>query len=506
MNSADIGVYVFSGPFDAVRLGRQLGKLALRAKEAAPVQRCVLLDCHDQSLRASGRVLIESGNGLRLVSSDGRTLTQPGRAKNTFVSDLADGPVKDSLSDFPKLRALMSVGDVKMTSDSFVVVDDLDKTHVRGEILSLTSEKGEATIVTAQSLRGYDRSFNVFSAAFAGLSSQLRGAEAVFKGLFPDETPYVAKPILPLSKKDPVLKVATEIIATYLSVARQNESGVIADIDTEFLHDYRVSLRKVRSVLSLFKGVLSEEQTARLKREFSDLMEPTGRVRDLDVYLLEKELYYNLVPENLHEGLGVMFAKFDAERKRAQASLSRRFKSTGYDARMSKLKSLFADARNLEPGPNAEQEAYVYACALIWKRYRKVCKIARGITARTPDERVHELRIDCKKLRYLMEFFSPLFNPKAMKKIIKSLKGLQDNLGLFNDYSVQQDSLHRFVDFQCDEGGRANAQLSMAVGGLIAVLSQRQQHERERVMASFERFDHSDTRKLFQSLFHPTED
>ncbi|MCX8955640.1 CHAD domain-containing protein, partial [Ruegeria sp. NA] len=81
---------------------------------------------------------------------------------------------------------------------------------------------------------------------------------------------------------EPSGEVAAKIIQTYLRVARQNEEGVIADIDTEFLHDYRVSLRKIRSVISLFKSVLSVAQTAELKRVFSDLMTRTVPLRDLD--------------------------------------------------------------------------------------------------------------------------------------------------------------------------------------------------------------------------------
>ena len=45
--------------------------------------------------------------------------------------------------------------------------------------------------------------------------------------------------------------------------------------------------------------------------------------------------------------------------------------------------------------------------------------------AHTPDELVHELRIQCNKLRYLMEFFMNLYSGKTIKPLIKSLKGLQ---------------------------------------------------------------------------------
>ncbi len=64
----------------------------------------------------------------------------------------------------------------------------------------------------------------------------------------------------------------------------------------------------------------------------------------------------------------------------------------------------------------------------------------------TEDEVVHQLRINCKKLRYLMEFFAPLFPENEIKTLIKALKLLQDNLGNFNDYSVQQIFLRQVLN------------------------------------------------------------
>lgn len=234
-------------------------------------------------------------------------------------------------------------------------------------------------------------------------------------------------------------------------------------------------------------------------------MESTGRARDLDVYLLEKDSYFNLIPPNLHEGAVAMFAQFEKERSQALGRLSRLFRTQNYDNQMKKLTELFADPTNLQPGPNADRPAYEYARALIWKRYRKTCKLARGITPNTPDEAMHNLRIDCKKLRYLMEFFAPLFDAKAFKTIIKPLKKLQDNLGLFNDFSVQQEALLSFVKQHTNMQGRADAQLALSVGGLISVLDQRQLAERDRVIASFKHFDSPDIRHLFRSLFHQKE-
>lgn len=498
-------VFVLSGKFDQDEFSGLLKGLTVVFEPPSAARSFDLLDSHDQSLRAKGRLLIETGDSLQLLN-DRDFLVQDGSGTGMFVQDLPDGPVRAALKDFPKLRALMCIGSGAIISGTYAVLDDLQKTQVRGRALTLATHHGQVTILTVLPLRGYKRAFQKVCSALEELATGVSGAEVVTHGLFTDLPAYNAKPDVKLGKQEPSIEVAVDIIRTYLEVARKNEAGIVADIDTEFLHDYRVSLRRVRSVLSLFKGVFSPEQTSALKREFSNLMASTGRVRDLDVYLLEKGIYFNMIPPNLHPGVKAMFAQFEKERNRDLTVLSRRLRSAAYGRQMKQLLALFADTKRLVPGPNAERRAYDYARSLIWKRYRKVCKLARGITPNTPDEAVHELRIDCKKLRYLMEFFAPLFDKSDFKTLIKPLKKMQDNLGLFNDYSVQQETLLNFVSTQTDVRNRTSAPLAMAVGGLIAVLDQRQKAERDRVIANFRHFDSPEIQNLFRALFRQKED
>ncbi|WP_170513562.1 CHAD domain-containing protein [Ruegeria atlantica] len=498
-------MFVLSGKFDQDEFSGLVKGLTIAFEPPSAARSFDLLDSHDQSLRAKGRLLIETGGSLQLLN-DRDFLFQDGGGTGMFVQDLPDGPVRATLKDFPKLRALMCIGSGTIKSRTFAVLDDLQKTQVRGHALTLGTHHGQVTILTVQPLRGYKRAFQKVCLALEELAAGASGAEVVMQGLFAVFPAYNAKPDIELGKQEPSIEVAVDIIRTYLEVARKNEAGIVADIDTEFLHDYRVSLRRVRSVLSLFKGVFSPQQTSALKREFSDLMASTGRVRDLDVYLLEKDIYFKLIPPNLHLGAEAMFAQFKKERNRELAVLSRRLRSAAYGRQMKQLLALFADTKRLEPGPNAELRAYDYARSLIWKRYRKVCKLARGITRKTPDEAVHELRIDCKKLRYLMEFFAPLFDKSDFKMLIKPLKKMQDNLGLFNDYSVQQEALLNFVSTQSDARNRTSAPLAMAAGGLIAVLDQRQKAERDHVIANFRHFDSPEIQNLFRALFRQKED
>ncbi|WP_424830782.1 CHAD domain-containing protein [Ruegeria sp.] len=500
------GFLVLNGAIDALDISRLPKGLTGQVEVERTSKAFRILDCHDQSLSSCGRILIESGGMLRLFQEDGQVCVQRAAGKGRFVQELPDGPVRAALSDFPRLRALIEVGAGVFEQNAIVILDDLQKTVVRGVAITLTSDARQVTLVQLERLRGYGGEFEKSCAALSLNCVKNADLGAVFTLLFPDQKVYQAKPSVQLGKNEPAIQAATDIIRTFLDVARQNEAGVVADIDTEFLHDYRISLRRVRSVLSLFKGVYSDDLTARLKRIFSDHMAPTGRLRDLDVHLLEKDNYFSLVPQSLHAGLEEMFSRFETERRKERAKLSRRFRSASYKHAMQALSEEFQDHRNLEAGPTAETGAYDYARALIWKRYRKVCKLARSISRETPDDVVHELRIHCKKLRYLMEFFAPLFDKAAFKIIIKPLKKLQDNLGNFNDCSVQQEALLDLINQTTTRAGQTNGQLAMAAGGLIAVLSQRQQAERDRVVANFEHFDSPKIRRLFQSLFHASED
>ena len=68
-----------------------------------------------------------------------------------------------------------------------------------------------------------------------------------------------------------------------------------------------------------------------------------------------------------------------------------------------------------------------------------------AITDETPSEALHELRKNCKKLRYLIEFYRSIYSEKDVKPAIKALKILLDNLGLFQDLEVQANKLREFA-------------------------------------------------------------
>ena len=86
------------------------------------------------------------------------------------------------------------------------------------------------------------------------------------------------------------------IFSHLLRAIKLNEQGTIADTDSEFLHDFRVAVRRTRVGLNQVKNVLPEDVLTRYKEFFSWLGQMTGETRDLDVYLLNFEQYKKNCP------------------------------------------------------------------------------------------------------------------------------------------------------------------------------------------------------------------
>ena len=504
MSKPDNMTFTLEGSIQHNSMGEKLGKLKLQYQndeEALPFE---LLDCFDQSIRKSEQALIFTKNRLMLLQQDGTILTQAAVEASGFIANQSDGPVKTALSFVSPLRRILVVGRGTLSYIQVNAVDNENKTHVRAHLRTFQAKGLDAqmTFATLQALRGYDSALNLMRQKIDQLGYKVeQDISTMYNRLIAGYQPYNPKPVIAISREELAFQAANDIIKTYIEVARLNEPGIIADVDSEFLHDYRVSLRKIRSVVSLFKGVYSDEQTQTLKQAFSDLMSPTGRLRDLDVYLLDREHYFELLPESLHEGLDILFNVFEIERNDQLKMITAHLKSPAYNDSIKGLLTLFTGSGKLQVGANADHSAYLYACELIWKRYRKVCKIARAIDPTTADSEVHDLRIHCKKLRYLMEFFSPIFPAKTIKGLIKALKLLQDNLGLFNDYSVQQVSLQSFILSHTSKNRKQDLSIAKSVGALIAMLHQKQLEERAKVISNFKIFDSLTTQQQFQKLF-----
>ncbi len=471
--------------------------------EQGEMQDAALLDTFDNGLFQAAKLLFLVDKHLLLLDlQTGQLLEQAAPAGRPTIGDMGKGPVVDILQEVSKLRALLPVTGIRVRRDEGRVLDDEGKTLVR--FYHLTLGRGRRKLMgmgCARYLRGYSEAYSALWQWLENCGATVcQSAGDLYTALGITLQDYSVKPEIELLPQAPVKESATTILRTFLKIARQNEQGVIADSDSEFLHDYRVCLRKVRSVLSLFTEVFDANDSNRLKEQLAAVMRTTNNLRDLDVYLLNRGEYQRLVPPSAHAGLLILFDGFAQRRKGEQKKVGSAMQSKGYLRSMDNLEALLASGDNIKNGPQAEVQSLTFARRLIMKRYRKVCKTGRDLDETTPDPIIHQLRIHCKKLRYLMEFFTPLFPPPEIKKLIRSLKTLQDTLGNFNDYSVQQEFLTKMLASDIAGGAKALA-VAHSIGALTAMLHHLQSEERRKIIENLVGFDSLEIRDSFKELF-----
>lgn len=498
-------VYIGHSALRAKALNKELGHTSLYKihEEKGEKASGIVFDTFDNILLKKELLLLQLDSTLLVVNlKQGCFIEQEFSGDWRFAADLPTGPIADMLGYLSELRAFLPIASVKIRQDKGALLDDEGKTRARYSNLNLSQNGKSVCIGIVSSLRGYKKAYEdlIQLLSKCGYSSFENSGE-IFDKLKIVRQSYISKPELALDAHAPANETASTIIREFIKIARANEPGVIADYDTEFLHDYRVSFRKVRSVLSLFKGVYEAEITQELKVEFASIMQSTNRLRDLDVYLMEKEHYFTMVPKPSLPGLNLLFDFFAKERKQELKKVRKSLGSTTYKKKVEGLQKQFKDAGALPAGSKGDLPSKVLASKLVLKRYNQVCRIAGTIDKHTEDEVVHELRISCKKLRYLMEFFTPLFQRDDIKTLIKTLKILQDNLGKFNDYSVQQEFLRQVLEEDIKSFKGNEMVLIEAIGALTAMLYNLQLKERKKVMKNFSRFNSKETSSLFKTLF-----
>jgi len=294
---------------------------------------------------------------------------------------------------------------------------------------------------------------------------------------------------------------ACKIIYQQLTRAMQlNEAGTLADTDTEFLHDFRVAVRRTRAGLSQLKNTLPTKDINRYAEFFAWLGQITGPTRDLDVYLLSYKKYKEVLPISLREDLTPLYAFLKEKQKQAQKILTKNLNRPEYRTQLNEWDA-FLTRSLVKKGRDDDAHLTIKQLAdqRIWKVYKRILKEARDISESSPAEALHDLRKTCKKLRYLLEFFQTLYPEDDMKVILKALKGFQTVLGDFQDYEVQEISIKQFSEEMM--ANKVSPNTFLAMGVLVQYLDSMKCQARNDFSDQFSLFEQAENQQIFKSLF-----
>jgi len=289
------------------------------------------------------------------------------------------------------------------------------------------------------------------------------------------------------------------ILLQLLQTMQANEDGTRRNLDSEYLHDFRVAIRRTRSALGQSKKVLPAAILQRMRTEFAWLGQITGPTRDLDVYLLNFSDYQASLPAAVRDDLDPLHEFLQRQQLQEQRLLAKRLNSRRYHELLTEWREWLEHPAD-DWGENAELPIGRLAGKRIRKASQRVLREGTTINNDSPAGDLHELRKNCKKLRYLLEFFQGLYPADKLRKLIKALKGLQNNLGTFQDLSVQAETLRRLARQMSAEGDIPSETL-LAMGMLVDHLHQRGLCCRDEFAERFVTFASQRNRQLLIELF-----
>jgi CHAD domain-containing protein len=230
-----------------------------------------------------------------------------------------------------------------------------------------------------------------------------------------------------------------------------NEAGVRYSDDIEYVHDLRVAIRRTRTALRLFAPYFRRRPLRAFRKALRTTGRKLGAVRDRDVALHK---LHHFQPSTETMDTAAVRERWQVQRAAAFSELVDWLDSAEYAefiatfaafcARPGKGARRFRTPAGSAPRPHHVSDVLP---TMLVDRFGHVRAFAWLFGADEPlaPETLHQLRIQCKFLRYNLEFARYMLGPSGTR-LVNALKALQEHLGELNDAAVTQQLLDEVGD------------------------------------------------------------
>jgi CHAD domain-containing protein len=237
----------------------------------------------------------------------------------------------------------------------------------------------------------------------------------------------------------PIAEAVRSLLADQFAVLLEQEAAYWTDDRKVAVHQMRVALRRMRALLRLYGDHFTDKTLKQLTGCMRQAGRALGAVRDLDVFIAHLKRHPETEPGDLEE----LLAAWKTRRRKARRNLTRYLRSKQYRTLIEVLAEFTST-----PGKGVRQPASAHAPVEVrhvlgtslWSRYETVWAYGPLLEAASI-ETLHDLRIECKYLRYALEFFQPIVDETKSARLITTVVAIQDHLGQLHDASVAGEML-----------------------------------------------------------------
>jgi len=513
-SAAEESVYVVRSQVSLEAITRSLHAVLPTRHHPITRHQFTVLDTFDGRVRRAGACLRQEGdNGSAAVAWQPRAGERPLAVRLeqpvSFAWDLPDGPLQQAVAPVIGPRRLLAQADAEGYGSLLEILDDRDKTVARVRIesgrarlpMSRNAWQPLPILITLTGLRGYPDVYRRLVPVIEsrpGIESCPEGLHGVMlRQVGAPERDDVSSPRVDLAPTVRAHAGARHIHRALLTVLVANEPGLRENLDTEFLHDFRVTVRRMRSLLGQIKHVFPPEAVDHFSTEFAWVGRLTGPPRDLDVLVLSLREQRRTISRSDSDLLTAFLGQAQQKEHRR---LVEALDSERYRRLLAEWEAFLERPTASEPKPrNAGHLLAEVVGRRAWRLSQRIATSARTIDRHTPAARIHDVRISAKKLRYLVDVTPAFYDAAELERILGALKRLQRVLGDFNDAHSQEARLLECGLAFGAAGGPASAVL--ALGRLAERSRRRRKRRRREVVEELSRFRSREIRLACRRAF-----
>ena len=244
----------------------------------------------------------------------------------------------------------------------------------------------------------------------------------------------VAQPSAEPRSTNDLARIQGMISDQFRQMVRHDPGTRLGD-DPEDLHQHRVAIRRLRSLLASAR-MLEPDWSASLRDELewiADLMNP---VRDLDVMIPYLRGDMQLLQPQESALLELFIDKLLADREVARIKMLKGLESERYMALLHTL-----EAATVSLVVRAVEEDLEDGAA---RQYRKLRRAVEALGDPPEDEELHRVRRLAKKARYTADLVKPT-GGKKVARYLDNIKQVQQVLGDFQDAVVAEAHITEFL-------------------------------------------------------------
>jgi len=215
----------------------------------------------------------------------------------------------------------------------------------------------------------------------------------------------------------------------------RHKTGVKKGGDSEDIHQLRVSARRLRTGLSIFKKYFPGKYRVIWKKRLRKTTRCLGQARDLDIHIASLRTFQARA-ENITviRGMDTLIALLEQQRRQLQPGVAAAI--AGLDA-SGVIPGMERELKSLRrrPRPQSLKKLRKNAAKKISAKIAAVMAHESASRVSSAARELHAVRIAAKELRYTLEYFRFLYG-KQLEPFIDTARRIQDVLGVVHDFDV----------------------------------------------------------------------